>query len=56
MQAMDMSVGHFGDGRLQKGGPCCLARWLPIPAAASGGSLVAGRGRFSFTGFCGTLV
>jgi hypothetical protein len=47
-------VGGFGDLRLQKGGPCCTARWLSDAALAFAGLRVAVQRRFNSTDFCGT--
>jgi hypothetical protein len=56
MESGVYELGRFGDGRLEKGGPCFTGLWWQKQAPASGGLRVRGLARFGFTGFCATRV
>ena len=52
---IEFGLGHFGDLRLQKGGPCCIRRWWNGPVLMSAGWLAIGRGRCSSSAFWTTM-
>jgi len=54
MEAVAYELGRFGDGRLEKGGPCFTGLLWQKQAPASAGLRVRGLARFGFTGFCAT--
>ncbi len=51
-----LTLGHFGDVRLEKGGSIFWVGWLRLGASASVfvGLEAIGRGRSALHGFCGT--
>ena len=56
MEAVAYELGRFGDGRLEKGGPCSTRLWWRKQVPASGGLRARELAKCAFTGFCATLV
>ena len=56
MEAVAYELGRFGDGRLEKGGPCFTGLLWQKPVRASAGWQARGLARSGFTGFCATRV
>ena len=54
MEAVAYELGRFGDGRLEKGGPCFTGLLWQKPVRASAGWQARGLARCAFTGFCAT--
>lgn len=55
MTGIEYGLGGFGDGRLQKGGPACMLRWLRDRARACAGLAVDGLARCGSGAFCTTV-
>jgi len=56
MEAVAYELGRFGDGRLEKGGPCFTRLLWQKQAPASAGLRVRELARCAFTGFCAMHV
>jgi len=50
MSGIEYGLGHFGDLRLEKGGPVCTLRWWIDQARASAVLEERGRARFDSRG------